>query len=261
MLMDKIDDIKDKIEESQMLLIGIGESVDACTDIKDSSNYQQIEQRTTNKWIMPFVMRELLSRQQEVYQSFYECLFQIVGNRNYFIISTCMDGYLKQFSKEESRIVAPCGQYEQLQCSNACSDTLYEPSKELSLQIKQYIDGTMQEQSLKMPVCPCCGQPLVFNNVLAENYQENGYLPQWNHYTKWLQGTLNRKLTVFELGVGMKYPTVIRWPFEKTVFFNKKAVMYRVHDRLYQITEELKDKAYGICQNPLDFVKELSKEN
>ena len=112
-----------------------------------------------------------------------------------------------------------------------------------------------------MPVCPCCGQPLVFNNVLAENYQENGYLPQWNQYTKWLQGTLNRKLTVFELGVGMKYPTVIRWPFEKTVFFNKKAVMYRVHDRLYQITEELKDKAYCICQNPLDFVKELSKEN
>ena len=35
--------------------------------------------------------------------------------------------------------------------------------------------------------------------------------------------TVNRPLLVLELGEGFKTPTVIRWPFEKTVRFNKKS--------------------------------------
>ena len=78
---------------------------------------------------------------------------------------------------------------------------------------------------------------------------------KWNEYNEWIARTLNKKVCILELGVGLKYPSVIRWPFEKIAFFNNKAVMFRVHKSLYQTTEELKDKCIGIEGNPLDYVQ------
>lgn len=91
-------------------------------------------------------------------------------------------------------------------------------------------------------------QPLLF--------EEDGEQmpPMWDRYTKWLQGTLNRNVLILELGVGLKYPGVIRFPFEKAAYFNKKADFIRVHGRLYQMTEELGDKGISIAQNAVDFL-------
>ena len=58
----------------------------------------------------------------------------------------------------------------------------------------------------------------------------------------------------------MKFPTVIRWPFEKITYFNNKSLLIRVHSRLFQTTEEIKDRSTGIEYNPVEFVKELSIE-
>lgn len=96
---------------------------------------------------------------------------------------------------------------------------------------------------------------MYFNRIDTPGYKEEGYLPQWEKYTKWLQGTLNRKLCILELGAGMEYPTVIRFPFEKVAYFNQKARFYRVHSRLYQMTAELKEKGVSIQANPEEFLK------
>ena len=64
-------------------------------------------------------------------------------------------------------------------------------------------------------------------------------------------------LCVLELGVGLKYPTVIRFPFEKIVFVNNKAVMLRVNRKLYQSTEELKEKCVGIKADPIDYINQV----
>ena len=98
---------------------------------------------------------------------------------------------------------------------------------------------------------------MVLNTVHTDDYDEKGYLEQWQLYTKWLQGTLNKNLTVVELGVGMRYPTVIRWPFEKIVFFNKKARLVRVNESLYQLTEELSGKGCGIPRNGVEWLENL----
>ncbi len=82
----------------------------------------------------------------------------------------------------------------------------------------------------------------------------DGNEEKWDEYNKWLSRTLNRKLVVLELGVGLKMPGVIRWPFEKVAFINAKAEMFRVHKSLYQTTEELGDKCTGIKADPLEFM-------
>ena len=101
-----------------------------------------------------------------------------------------------------------------------------------------------------------CGSDAVNNVVTNENYDESIYLPQWEVYTKWLQNTLNRKLCILELGVGFQYPSVIRWPFEKTAYFNQKSSFIRVHDKLAQLTPEIRERSISVSQNPVSLLIE-----
>ena len=75
----------------------------------------------------------------------------------------------------------------------------------------------------------------------------------WNGYMNWLSRTLNRKLVILELGEGFMNPTVVRWPFEKTVAINNKARMYRVHKTFYQVPDEIKEKAVAVKADSVEF--------
>ena len=57
-----------------------------------------------------------------------------------------------------------------------------------------------------------------------------------------------------ELGVGMEYPTVIRFPFEKIVYYNQKSFLYRVHSKLYQIGEEISGRGTGMQADAIEFM-------
>ena len=103
-------------------------------------------------------------------------------------------------------------------------------------------------------ICPHCGAPLTGNTIEAHPYIEEGYLPQWNRYTQWLTGTFNKDLVILELGVGFANPGVIRFPFEKTAFFNQGSFFLRVNQTFPQTTEELKDRAQGVHQNSVDWI-------
>jgi len=119
-------------------------------------------------------------------------------------------------------------------------------------------DRKKYEEQIKKgeePICPHCGKQLIMNHLGCNKYSEEWYLEKWSLYTKWLQGTLNKNLCVLELGVGMKYPSVIRWPFEKVVFINQKAKLIRVHESLYQLTQEVKDKGTSVQADPIEFLR------
>ena len=171
-------------------------------------------------------------------QEGYEALARLLDGKDYFIVTLNTDGKIFESSLDEKRIVAPCGNDHWFQCEKACTADIWEES------VAEEMDG----------VGPHCGAPVIPNTVRAGKYIEEGYLPQWNAYKQWLSGTLNRKLTVLELGAGFEYPGIIRWPFEKTAYFNNKAKFYRVNKTFFQISEELKDKAEGIQADSVKFI-------
>ena len=246
--------------DAQMVLVGIGEEFDAKKLLKNSQEYSEISANVQEEWILSYIQKAMLKSMGEEYREAYKNLAKCLEKKNYFVLSLCQDGFIKESGLDIERIVEPCGTYEKLQCSAGCHNDLYDVPVEFMEEIALFIKGELQESSLKQPVCPYCGKPLVFNQVDTENYIEEGYLSKWQKYKLWLQGTVNRKLCVLELGVGMRFPSVIRWPFEKVVFFNQKAELFRVHSKLYQITEEIKEKGYGICIRPTEFIKELSNK-
>ena len=78
----------------------------------------------------------------------------------------------------------------------------------------------------------------------------------WDKYLHWLSFTLNQKLCVLELGVGFAYPQLIRFPFEKTAYFNKKACYIRVSGKFPQLYAEIADRGEAVKEDPVTlFVK------
>lgn len=249
----------EKIKAADLVLVGIGEALDISDRIEKEEYYQRAVAElgeTESAWMLPFLKREMCKKRENEMLRIYEPLTACLKEKNYFVVSLCQDGILREGSLDRRRLVEPCGGYERLQCSRKCTAELYPVPEGIFDQISRFRDG-YEKNKPEEPLCPKCGSPLVFNNVNAENYAEEGYLEGWMHYRKWLQGTVNKNLFVLELGVGMRYPTVVRWPFEKIVFFNQKAELFRVHEKLCQVAEEIAERAHGICQKPEEFLMEL----
>ena len=166
----------------------------------------------------------------------YEKLKTILEGKNFFIVTLCMDDAIYKAGFDESRIVAPLGGSRFKQCPDACTHDLF---------------------SLDETVCPNCGKELIFNNILAENYVEEGYLPQWEKHKKWISGTLNRKLLTLDLGTSLRFPQIIRFPFEKITMINDKAKMIRVNEKLWQIPAEISEKAESVKQSAVEWLISL----
>ena len=165
----------------------------------------------------------------------YNKLSEDLKGKNYFIFSLCMDDVIYSSNLSPGKIVTPLGGKRKKQCPDACENALYDTDQE---------------------ICPICGKELIYNNILAENYIEDGYLPMWEKHKLWLTGTLNKSLYILELGVSLRLPQVVRWPFERVALLNNKAFFLRVNEKLPQINAELKDKGKGVAENSVKWLIE-----
>lgn len=233
------------------------------------------------KWSRQGTDKEIQERRERLIKA-YENLYKLVSEKDYFIVTLATDALIYETplgrktekvistDKEEEavscpsenaetlaamerlfpskkrpednrwqRIVAPCGNETWRQCSAGCTKDIWEP-------------GEVPDE-----ICPHCGAPLTGNTMDASPYIEEGYLPQWNRYTQWLTRTLNRETLILELGAGFGNPGIIRFPFEKTAFFNRKSHLYRVHAQFPQITQELAERAVGIKENSVDWMTRI----
>lgn len=258
-------ELYERMQDAEMVLIGLGEDFQYdWSALTEDERYQEIEaeigDNVERTWIIPFLQKMILQQvREDRWRLAYRNLFKMINGKNYFIVSLCMDDYIYEEEFIENRIVTPCGGFRKMQCDNNCSHILTDIPRDSYDDVLRYYRKELLIEELREPVCNCCGNKLRFNQLGVTRYAEEGYLKRWNEYTKWLQGTVNRKLCVLELGVGMEYPSVIRFPFEKIVFYNQKAYMYRIHSLLYQIGEALGDRGVSIKKNPIDFLCDLEK--
>lgn len=255
---DRMQTLLKSIEEADKVLIGIGEEFqyDWSALVQDH-RYQEIEteieENKDHLWINPFLQKMILLRSlQDKWKTAYGNLRKMIEGKDYFILSLCMDDYVYGAGLDEERIVTPCGGFRKMQCDQNCSHELVEIPEAGYAEVMRYYRGEIPLESLKEPICANCGSALRFNQLGVTKYAEEGYLDSWNKYTRWLQTTVNRSLCVVELGVGMEYPAVVRFPFEKIVFYNQKARLYRIHSQLYQVGEKISGRGEGIQMNALE---------
>lgn len=269
-----------KISEAEMILVGLGEEFDDSM-LRGCSEYADGIERLKAMGLDALIpawggfCEGIFAEKQreravgtepegfgitgEKVSTALEKLRTILEHKNYFVVSVSANDAINRVAWRNGRLVMPCGSAVKKQCVKGCESVLEEVTKEdrrrLQTEFENLYAGRQTGEMFSLlGKCPMCGSHMVLNNIYAENYNEGGYLEQWQNYMKWLQGTVNRKLLILELGVGMNFPTVIRWPFEKAAYFNQKAFFCRVNEKLYQIAEELSGKGAGISQNAIDWL-------
>ena len=260
--MDKTQLLKEKIAEADLVLVCVGEEFNEnFAKIGDYPKLvralEAIDQDEALTWMIPYLEQMYLAQyhNQELAEA-YEKLGALLHDKNVFLITTCIDGRIGGTGITPEKIVSPCGGYRKLQCSDKCCTQLWD-AEEVMKEIKETVAAEGNLNELAQPVCEHCGKPLVFNNIMAENYVEEGYLEQWEKYTKWLQLTLNKKLCIIELGAGMQLPGIMRWPFEKIAFYNQKASFFRINQTVYQLPEDVGEKGISIEGNAVEFLRGL----
>ena len=213
-------EVMEKIKEAQKVLIGIGKEWALRDDEKDIR------------------FCHLTDPSQADLKAAYEALYDLIKEKDYYIVTTLTDGAVYEMPFDKNRIVAPCGNIHWRQCSKACTKDIWE------------------ESEAPDDVCPHCKAPLTGNTIKAETYIEEGYLPRWKDYMKWQTGTINRSLVILELGEGFATPTVMRWPFEKIIYFNRKSRLYRINESFYQLPKEAEERGVSVHENSVRWMLE-----
>lgn len=218
-------------DEYEKIVVGIGDLFN--TNIENEENISEIDK----------LMYVKANADTRVIDS-YKKLAAMLAGKDYFVVTTCTDDIIYDCGFDPERIVSPCGGFRFFQCVDDCNHKLL-----------PFYEQALEEKSL--PKCPHCGKDIVFNRLPVDKYNEGGYLDMWEKYNQFLQSTVNKKLLLLELGVGMKYPSVIRFAFEKIATYNKKSQMYRVHPTLAFAIPEIKESCQCISANPVEFLSEM----
>ncbi len=259
-IMDNREAVINKIKDAQMVLVGVGEEFSGKSFLQENKRYLEVEaelqQNPEYIWILPYIQHICLEKCDLLIDAVNK-LVEMLADKNYFVVTTCMNGILENAGFKEKRLVAPCGGFYKFQCSSHQCDSIEDVPQEVYSQIEEYFERKIALSQIRKFSCSKCNCSMEFNSLYSENYKEAGYLEMWEWYSKWLQGTLNKKLCILELGVSMDFPSVIRFPFEKIAFFNKKADFIRVHEKLYQLSEEIGDKGISYEENAVTFLNNI----
>lgn len=252
----------EEIKQAEYVVVGIGEKFGYdWSMLEKDERYvdlcNQIDGRDELNWCIPFLQKvSMAANPDEQLKEAYAKLADLLKEKDSYVITTTIDDYVYDSGIDISRIVTPCGGFKKLQCENACKDeTIILPNALLQYVQKLYNEMMSLDEIIdKYPECPHCGGNLVFNQIGADKYVETAYLPKWTQYREWLEKTMNRKIVLIELGVGLGFMSVIRAPFEKLVSYNLKSSMFRVHPTLQMGTAEMGDRCTSVKSDPKDWI-------
>lgn len=268
--------------EADMILIGLGEDFNDIKRLQKDEPYQEGKKALLEndlQWLVPAWEAFCSSKLEDIITPALEKLSAVFGKKNYFVIATATDGRVAEHNWKNGWMVMPCGYPTRKQCAEKCekqietedaaaqsaelgATQLYQLTTENEETLKHYFEELYAGNfyipgDFNLGKCPDCGANLILNTVYSPNYAEIGYMDQWNLYKKWLTGTINKKLVLLELGVGLQFPSVIRWPFEKMAYYNQKSTLVRVNEKLYQLTDNLEGRGVSVPENAVEWLLNL----
>jgi NAD-dependent SIR2 family protein deacetylase len=145
----------------------------------------------------------------------YQDLLGVVGDRDYFVMTSNVDRYFHKNGFADDRIYTPQGDYEALQCINRCHDGTWDAKPAVAAMLPHINRSTqLVEDRRTLPVCPRCGGPVFMNVRGGDWFIDQPYQLQAEALTNWLSEVEGKKLAVIEVGAGFNTPGVIRVPLQ-----------------------------------------------
>ena len=209
------------------------------------------------KWAF-FAKMIKLNRYNETPLKLYQELYEIVKNKEYFVLSTNVDGQFYNSGFDRKKVFEIQGDYSYLQCENACHNKLYN-NKEL---VEKWIHNT---KNCKIPSnlvmkCPVCGGNMDMNLRKDENFvQDKNWYEMSQRYDEFLNKIQNKNVVLLEIGVGFNTPGIIRFPFEQMTANNLRTTLIRINKDYPLPMLEIRNKTISFDENPNKIIEDLKE--
>lgn len=164
-----------------------------------------------------------VNRYQNTDRPVYENLYELVKDRDYFVITTNVDHCFQKAGFDKKRLFYTQGDYGLFQCSVPCCQTTYDNRKIIGRMVKEQKD--MRIPSELLPICPVCGKPLTMNLRSDDKFVEDeGWHKAALRCDDFMRRHKKLHILLLELGVGYNTPAIIKYPFWRLTAQNPKAV-------------------------------------
>lgn len=164
-----------------------------------------------------------VNRYQNTDRPVYENLYELVKDKDYFVITTNVDHCFQKAGFDKKRLFYTQGDYGLFQCSVPCCQVTYDNQEMIGRMVKE--QKNMRIPAELLPVCPVCGKPLTMNLRSDDKFVENeGWHRAALRYDDFMRRHKKLHILLLELGVGYNTPAIIKYPFWRLTAGNPKAV-------------------------------------
>ena len=266
---ERIAALKQQIAEVDCIIIGAGSGLSSAAGI----DYAGADFRREFKdWIARYGITELYSssfypfkteeerwacwakhiwfaRYQPEAKPLYKQLLELVKDKDYFVITTNVDGQFAKAGFDTERIFATQGDYAYFQPADGKKKELYHNKEWVERALPQIRDCRIPTELI--PTTPY-GQPVAMNLRCDDTFVEDAHWHrQASRYTDFVRHAADKRLLLLEFGVGYNTPVIIRFPFEHMaakllnttlIRFNRdypQSSMQLPRDRFTAFTEDL----------------------
>lgn len=175
----------------------------------------------------------------------YTELYEMVKDKEYFVLTTNVDHQFYKAGFDENRIFATQGDYGKIQCRRGCHPKTYD-AEELFRKMDAARKDCLIPSEL-VPKCPVCGGRMEMN-LRSDNYfvEDEEWHEAADRYAEFLEQNKDKTVVLLELGVGFNTPVIIRFPFEKMVRKHKSYSLIRLNWDEAVVPKSFGERAIGI---------------
>ena len=186
----------------------------------------------------------------------YEELFELVKNKNYFVITTNVDHCFQKAGFDKSRLFYTQGDYGLFQCSEPCHKKTYDNEEQIRAMYEAQQDMKIPTELL--PKCPVCGKPMSMNLRADDTFVENeGWHRAALRYEDFLNGNKNKNIVYLELGIGGNTPGIIKYPFWNMTYSNPKAKYICINKGEAVVPKEIENQSICVDNDIWAVLREL----
>lgn len=275
--MNKISEVKKLINDVEYILIGAGAGLSTAagieysgkrftdnfedfikkynfTDMYTSSFYDfKTEEEKWAYWAKHIYVNNTGMEATELYKK----LFDLIKDKNYFVITTNVDDQFYKTGFDKDKIFATQGSYRYIQCGIACHNKLYDAKDLVAKMLENTHDCKIPSELV--PVCPVCGE------TMDVNIRKDAYFVEYKHwykqderYGEFLDTTKNKNVLLLELGVGFNTPGIIRIPFEQMTYKNPNWKLVRINKDDCRTFLDIEDRSILIEDDISEIVEKIA---
>ncbi len=199
-----------------------------------------------------------INRYMDVDNSTYKRLFELVRDKDYFVLTTNVDHQFQKAGFDKERLFYTQGDYGLFQCSEPCCQETWDNEEAIRTMFES--QNNMRIPSSLIPKCPRCGKPVVMNLRADDKFvEDSGWHRAARRYEEYLRSHEGQHILFLELGVGMNTPGIIKFPFWKMTYQNPNAFYACVNLGEVYAPKEIFGRAVCVDVDIAEVVGELQK--